>query len=89
MSAVRGLYAACGRLSPEGFVDGVIYLTQKNNKTLSISNFDTLYENDLKVLTEQVRSGKISVGDRNRKREITIVDNLLADYTKGLIEYDT
>ena len=70
-------------------LDGVIYLTQKNNKTLSISNFDTLYENDLKVLTEQVRSGKISVGDRNRKREITIVDNLLADYTKGLIEYDT
>ena len=70
-------------------LDGVIYFAQKNQQKIPTTNFDILYQDELKLLTEQVRSGKISVGERTRKREITIVDNLLIDYTRGLIEYDT
>lgn len=69
-------------------LDGVIYLAQKNSKP-STFDFDELYKGKLEHLTKQVRSGKISIGERNKQREIIIVDNLLEDYTRGLIEYDT
>ncbi len=71
-------------------LDGIIYGTQKKeNVKLDNFYFDNLYPKEMKVLTEQVRSGKISVGERVKKRETIIVDNLLKDYTKGLIEFDT
>lgn len=82
----------------EGFKDVFLHGSsssvqiKKEGKLVNLSPtsyFDDLYKNELKDLKENVRSGKISVGYRNRKREVIIVDNLLNDYTGGLIEYET
>lgn len=70
-------------------IDGVIYYTQKKqDKKLTDFYLDRVYENELKELTALVRSGKISIAERVIKREEIIVENLLKDYTKGLIEFD-
>ncbi len=70
-------------------IDGVIYYTQKKqDKKLMDFYLDRVYENELKELTALVRSGKISIAERVIKREEIIVENLLKDYTKGLIEFD-
>lgn len=70
--------------------DAVIYLAEKGKEVPKSGYFDDLFEKELKQLNEDVRSGKVSVSDRNIKREEIIVDGLLKRYTKAgrLIEKD-
>lgn len=71
--------------------DGVVYIANRKGEPLKTGFFDSLYEEDLKPLREALQSGKISVAERTRRRELLLVDNVLRDYTKEgrLVEYDT
>lgn len=68
--------------------DGVIYIVERKGKRLKSGWFDDLYEKDLKSLNEQSRQGIISGEERSIRREIMIVENLIRDYTKGLVKID-
>ena len=71
--------------------DGVVYAAERKGRALDVGYFDDMYAEDLRVLQDQLKSGTITYGQRAKRREIIIVDNLLRDYTKGgrLVEYDT
>lgn len=68
--------------------DGVIYLVERKGGRIKSGWFDDLYEDELKVLNEQSRQGIISGEERSLRREIMIVENLIRDYTKGLVQID-
>lgn len=69
-------------------LDGVKYIAEKTGKPPAGFLFDHLYQKELDSLTQQYRNGIITAGERTSKRELLLVDNLLRDYTKGLIELD-
>lgn len=69
-------------------LDGVKYFAEKRVSLNGIVYVDELYENELKDLNYKSRNGIITAGERTRRREEIIVDGLLRDYTKGLIELD-
>lgn len=68
-------------------IDGVRYIAIKKSAPPHMM-FDLLYEKDLAELNKKSREGIISGGERTRMREEIIVNNLLRDYTKGLIELE-
>ena len=71
--------------------DGVVYVAERKGDVLKKGFFDDLYDDDLKVLRDQLKNGTITPAQRTKQRELIIVNNLLRDYTKGgrLIEIDT
>lgn len=69
-------------------LDGVSYITVKNKKLIYNSAFDKLYEKELKGINDRVRNGEITAGERTRLREEIIVNNLIKDYTEGLIIFE-
>lgn len=70
-------------------LDGVKYIAEKAGRLPSSSyNFDPLYQQEIDFLTQQYKNGIITAGERTRMRELLLVENLLRDYTKGLIELD-
>lgn len=69
-------------------LDGISYVTIKNKKLVYNSTFDKLYERELKEINNKVRNGEITAGERTRLREEIIVNNLIKDYTKGLIIFE-
>lgn len=70
--------------------DAVIYLAEKGKETPETGFFDDLFKEELEQLNEKVRSGEISLSDRNIKREEIIVNGLIKKYTKAgkLVEID-
>lgn len=68
-------------------IDGVRYIAIKRSNPPHMM-FDLLYEKELAELNKKSREGIISGGERTRMREEIIVNNLLRDYTKGLIELE-
>ena len=69
-------------------IDGVKYIAQKTRNAPENISFDKLYEKELENLNKLSRSGIISSAKRTRQREEIIVNSLLKDYTKGLVELD-
>lgn len=70
-------------------LDGVKYIAEKTGSPPTASYlFDSLYQEEIDALTQKLRDGIITSGERTRKREQLLVDNLLRDYTKGLVELD-
>lgn len=67
--------------------DGIIMIVEKN-KTPETLFFDKLYADKLEPINKKSRTGEISPGDRTFLREKTIVDNLIKEYTKGLIIFE-
>lgn len=67
--------------------DGIIMIVEKN-KTPETLFFDKLYADKLESINKKSRTGEISPGDRTFLREKTIVDNLIKEYTKGLIIFE-
>lgn len=67
--------------------DGIIMIVEKN-KTPETLFFDKLYADKLEQINKKSRAGEISPGDRTFLREKTIVDNLIKEYTKGLIIFE-
>ena len=69
-------------------LDGVKYVAEKTEKPMVKGLFDPLYQKEIDSLTNQYKKGIITAGERAKMRELLLVDNLLRDYTKGLIELD-
>nr|DAH79870.1 MAG TPA: minor capsid protein [Caudoviricetes sp.] len=67
--------------------DGTIMIVEKN-KTPETLFFDKLYADKLEQINKKSRTGEISPGERTFLREKTIVDNLIKEYTKGLIIFE-
>lgn len=63
--------------------DAVIYVAEKGDNTPATGYYDDLYQDELNKLNADVKNGKISLADRNIRREEIIVDGLLRDYTKA------
>ena len=68
-------------------LDGIRYIAVKSSIPTD-SMFDNLYSDELQVLNKLSREGIITAGERTKRREEIIVNNLLRDFTKGLIELD-
>lgn len=70
--------------------DGVKYIAERKDGILRTGLFDDLYEPDMQRIADRLRNGEITPAERARERELTIVDNLLRDYTKKgkLVEID-
>lgn len=66
--------------------DGIRYVAEKLKTPPETFYFDALYQDEINALNQQYRDGIIDIGDRMKLREELLVDNLLRDYTKGLIE---
>ncbi len=60
----------------------------EKNKTPETLFFDRLYADKLEQINKKSRAGEFSPGDRTFFREKTIVDNLIKEYTKGLIIFE-
>lgn len=69
-------------------LDGVRYIAEKVRTPANTFYFDVLYQDDMNALNQRVRDGIISAPERARAREELLVNNLLRDYTKGLIELE-
>ncbi|MGN0501123.1 MAG: phage minor capsid protein [Ruminococcus sp.] len=67
-------------------IDGVCYVTEKNETLKNVSFWDKLFPDEINSLNKKYRDGIITAGERTRMREEIIVDGLLQKYTKGLIE---
>lgn len=68
--------------------DGVIYLTESNGIMPEKTIFSDLYKKDIDELNKMIRDGKIETYKRALLMEEKIVDNLIRDFTKGVIEID-
>lgn len=68
--------------------DAVKYIAERRGAAQQFGLFDDLYSNEIAALNKQVSEGKMSVAERGLQRELMIVENLLRDYTKGLVEID-
>lgn len=70
--------------------DAVIYVAEKGSEIPDTGFFDDLFEKELEVLNEEVKEGKLSLSERNIRREEIIVDGLIERYTKKrrLVEVD-
>lgn len=69
-------------------LDGVRYIAEKVKKAPSLVLYDELFPDEIKELNLKYRNGIISAGERTRMREEIIVDGLLKEFTKGLIELE-
>lgn len=70
-------------------LDGVKYVAEKTKMPPTKAYlFDLLYPEEIDALTNLVKNGIITAAERTKRRELLLVDNLLRDYTKGLIELD-
>lgn len=67
--------------------DGTIMVVEKC-KTPETLVFDRIYADELEQINKQSRMGEISLGERTFLREQIIVDNLIKEYTKGLIIFE-
>lgn len=67
--------------------DGTIMVVEKC-KTPEILVFDRIYADELEQINKQSRMGEISLGERTFLREQIIADNLIKEYTKGLIIFE-
>lgn len=67
--------------------DGTIMVVEKC-KTPETLVFDRIYADELEQINKQSRMGEISPGERTFLREQIIVDNLIKEYTKGLIIFE-
>ena len=68
--------------------DAVIYVAERTTLLPNIANYNSLYSSDLEEINILSRSSKITPAERTIKISETIVNNLLRDYTKGLVEID-
>ena len=69
-------------------IDGISYVVEKT-KSIDINiTFDKLYKDALEEINRKSRSGEISSAERTYLRETIIVENVINDYTKGLIEFE-
>lgn len=69
--------------------DSVKYLVEKNDNSPVVKvMFDELYEDDINRINKMVKNGEITPGERAHLREETLVNNLIRDYTKGLVLLD-
>ncbi|MBR4858127.1 MAG: hypothetical protein IKU08_02975 [Clostridia bacterium] len=68
--------------------DSVIYEAERTKMLPNIANYNNLYSSDLEEINRQSRNGEITPAIRTVKVAETIVNNLLRDYTKGLVEID-
>ncbi len=66
--------------------DGIRYIAEKSSTPSETVFFDSLYQSEIDVLNRQVKDGIITAGERTKLREELIVDNLIRDYTRGLVE---
>lgn len=69
-------------------LDGKCYVVERNSKEPINSFFDKLYEEEMKELAAKVKSGEITSGERTYLRENILVNNLIRDFTKGLIKFE-
>ncbi len=68
--------------------DAVIYVAERTNMLPNVAYYNNLYSSDLEEINRLSRTGKITPAERTVLVAETIVNNLLRDYTKGLIEID-
>lgn len=68
--------------------DAVIYVAERERMAPKLVVYDSLYQDDLAEINRQSRAGEITIVERAYLTEEIIVNNLLRDYTKGLIEID-
>lgn len=68
--------------------DAVKYIAERQGEVQKFGLFDDLYPDEIAALNKQVNDGKISLAERGLQRELMIVEKLLRDYTKGLVEID-
>lgn len=68
--------------------DAVIYVAERNSFSPPKVVYDGLYKDELEKINKLSRMGEITYQERSLLREEIIVNNLLRDYTKGLIEFD-
>ena len=68
--------------------DGVIYAVERSGSAIKNTYFDDIYKNDVEAINKKYRDGEITAIERSRERELKIVENVLRDYTKGMIEKD-
>lgn len=69
-------------------IDGVQYAAHKIKSVPGNLTFDELYKSEIADLTTLLRNGTITAGERTQRREILLVENLLRDYTEGLMEFE-
>lgn len=68
--------------------DAVKYIVERKGEAQKFGLFDDLYPDEMEALNRQVREGRMSLAERGLQRELMIVENLIRDYTKGLVEID-
>lgn len=68
--------------------DSVIYIAERTKMLPNVAFYNNLYFADLEEINRLSRTGKITPAERTVLVEETIVNNLLRDYTKGLVEID-
>lgn len=68
--------------------DSVIYIAERTKMLPNVAFYNNLYSADLEEINRLSRTGKITPAERTVLVEETIVNNLLRDYTKGLVEID-
>ena len=69
-------------------IDGISYVAEKTKSIDMNITFDKLYKDELEEINRKSRSGEISSAERTCLRETIIVENVINDYTKGLIEFE-
>lgn len=68
--------------------DGVIYVAERSGDVVKNTYFDDLYKQDIDAINERHKKGEITSSERSKERELKIVENVLRDFTKGMIEKD-
>lgn len=70
--------------------DAVKYVAERKGDIVKGGLFDEIYKDEIQELNIALKDGKITAGERTKRREELIVSNLLRDHTKGgkLIEID-
>ena len=68
--------------------DAVKYIAERQGEAQKFGLFDDLYQVEIEAMNKQVRDGRMSLAERGLQRELMIVENLIRDYTKGLVEID-
>ncbi len=68
--------------------DAVKYIAERQGEAQKFGLFDDLYQDEIEAMNKQVRDGRMSLAERGLQRELMIVENLIRDYTKGLVEID-
>lgn len=69
-------------------IDGVKYIAEKAKAAPNLVVYDKLFADQIAELNLKHKNGIITAGQRAKMREEIIVDGLIENYTKGLVELD-